>query len=144
MQVGHRHGVAFVLYRHVVDARATAADQPARLAIAAGKPGQREQAERWNTGHKLVFVFGGTPDLIRQAVSGAPFDLGVVPIDVMKDPAARAKFGPTTNISSVGYGVAFKSGAPKPDVGTPLVMVTPAASLPALKPPMEIAPCATA
>jgi molybdate transport system substrate-binding protein len=74
------------------------------------------------TGHKLVFLFAGTPELIRQATSGAPFDLGVVPIDVMKDAAARAKFGPTTDISRVGYGVAFKSGAPKPDVGTPDAM----------------------
>jgi molybdate transport system substrate-binding protein len=74
------------------------------------------------TGHKLVFLFAGTPELIRQATSGAPFDLGVVPIDVMKDAAARARFGPTTDISRVGYGVAFKSGAPKPDVGTPDAM----------------------
>jgi molybdate transport system substrate-binding protein len=73
------------------------------------------------TGHKLVFLFAGTPELIRQATSGAPFDLGVVPIDVMSDAAARARFaaGPTTDISRVGYGIAFKSGAPKPDVGTP-------------------------
>jgi molybdate transport system substrate-binding protein len=76
------------------------------------------------TGHKLVFLFAGTPELIRQATSGAPFDLGVVPVDVMKDAAARAKFaaGPTTDVSRVGYGVAFKSGAPKPDVSTPDAM----------------------
>jgi molybdate transport system substrate-binding protein len=72
------------------------------------------------TGHKLVFLFAGTPELIRQAASGAPFDLAVVPIDVMRDATARARFaaGPRTDISRVGYGVAFKSGAPKPDVGT--------------------------
>jgi len=76
------------------------------------------------TGHKLTFQFAGTPDLIRQATSGAPFDLGVVPVDVMKDAAARARFaaGPTIDISRVGYGVAFKSGVPKPDVGTPDAM----------------------
>ncbi len=73
------------------------------------------------TGHKLIFHFGGTPELIRLATSGASFDLCVVPVDVMKDAAARAKFadGPTTAISRVGYGVAFRSGALKPDVGTP-------------------------
>ena len=76
------------------------------------------------TGHNLVFLFAGTPELIRQATSGAPFDLGVVPVDVMKDAAARARFaaGPTIDISRVGYGVAFKSGVPKPDVGTPDAM----------------------
>ena len=71
------------------------------------------------TGHKLTFQFAGTPDLIKQATSGAPFDLGVVPVDVMKDSGARAKFAETTNISHVGYGVAYRTGAPKPDVSTP-------------------------
>jgi hypothetical protein len=37
------------------------------------------------TGYKLVFLFAGTPELIRQAASGAPFDLGVVPVDVMRE-----------------------------------------------------------
>ena len=39
------------------------------------------------TGHKLDIQFAGTPELIRLATS-APFDLGVVPVDVMKDAAA--------------------------------------------------------
>jgi molybdate transport system substrate-binding protein len=73
------------------------------------------------TGHKLTIVFDSTPNLIKAATSGAPFDLGVVPVDVMKDAAARAHFaaGPTLDVARVGYGVAFRSGAPKPDVSTP-------------------------
>jgi len=72
------------------------------------------------TGHKLNIAFAGTPELIKQATSGAPFDAAVVPIDVMKDEGARAKFAaaPVT-IARVGYGVAVKAGAPKPDVSTP-------------------------
>ena len=69
------------------------------------------------TGHKLTIHFAGTPELIRQATS-TPFDLGVVPVDVMKDAGARAKFAPGVDIARVGYGVAVRAGAPKPDVGT--------------------------
>jgi molybdate transport system substrate-binding protein len=78
---------------------------------------QFEQA----SGHKLVMHFAATPDLIKEATSGTPFDLGVVPVDVMKDAGARAHFapGPTIDIARVGYGVAIRASAPKPDVSTP-------------------------
>ncbi|HEY2135806.1 MAG TPA: molybdate ABC transporter substrate-binding protein [Xanthobacteraceae bacterium] len=73
------------------------------------------------TGHTLVFRFAGTPELIKLATSDAPFDLGVVPVDVMKDAAARSRFapGPATDVARVGYGVAVRAGAPKPDVSSP-------------------------
>ena len=82
----------------------------------------KELAPRFEkaTGHRLDIVFAGTPDLIKQATSGAPFDAAVVPVDVMKNEAARAKFAaaqPAT-VARVGYGVAIKAGAPKPDIST--------------------------
>jgi hypothetical protein len=71
--------------------------------------------------HKLVFRFGATPELIEMAKSDAPFDLGIVPVDVMKDPAARVRFAsePTTNIARAVLGVAVRSGASKSDISTP-------------------------
>lgn len=70
------------------------------------------------TGHKLDLTFAATPELIKMATS-APFD-GVVPVDVMKNDDARGKFaGTPSNIARVGYGVAVKAGASKPDVSTP-------------------------
>jgi molybdate transport system substrate-binding protein len=76
------------------------------------------------TGHKLAFFFGTTPELIKQATSGNPFDAGVVPQEVFRDTSAQAKFvaGPTTEIARVGLGVAVRAGAAKPDIGTPDAM----------------------
>ena len=73
------------------------------------------------TGHKIVFRFGTTPELITLATTGGPFDLGVVPREVFKDAAAQARFvpGPTIDIARVGLGVAVRTGAPKPDISTP-------------------------
>jgi molybdate transport system substrate-binding protein len=70
--------------------------------------------------HKLTIFYGTTPELIREATSGAAFDAGVVPVDVMKDAAARAKFNsaPTVDVARVGYGVGVRAGAPKPDIST--------------------------
>jgi len=72
------------------------------------------------SGHKLTIHFDSTPNLTKLATS-APFDLGVVPVDVFKDAAAKARFtsGPTTDIARVGYGVIVRAGAPKPDISTP-------------------------
>jgi len=72
------------------------------------------------SGHRLVIHFDSTPNLIKQITSGAPYDLGVVPVDVFKDDAAKARFvsGPPVDIARVGFGVAVRAGAPKPDVST--------------------------
>ncbi|HEY8670153.1 MAG TPA: substrate-binding domain-containing protein, partial [Terriglobales bacterium] len=90
------------------------------------------------SGHKLEIFFGTTPNLIKEATSGRQFDIAIVPVDVMQDTAARAKFatGPTLDIARVGLGVAVRAGAPKPDISTPnalkatLLMAQSVASIP--------------
>jgi molybdate transport system substrate-binding protein len=73
------------------------------------------------SGHTLSIHFDSTPNIISRINSGTPFDVVVVPVDVFKDTAAKARFapGPTADIARVGYGVAFRAGASKPDISTP-------------------------
>lgn len=72
------------------------------------------------TGHKLSIHFDSTPNIVARVNAGTPFDVVVVPIDVFKDDGAKAHFapGPTIDIARVGYGVAIRAGAPKPDIST--------------------------
>ena len=72
------------------------------------------------TGHKLVIRYGTTPELIKMA-TGGPFDVGVVPVDVMRNDASRATFaaGAPSEVARVGLGVAVRAGMPKPDISTP-------------------------
>jgi hypothetical protein len=73
------------------------------------------------SGHKLDIFFGTTPNLIKEATSGKPFDVGIVPVEVTQNAAARVKFaaGPTLDVARVGLGVAVRAGAAKPDISTP-------------------------
>ena len=72
------------------------------------------------TGHKLTIRFAATPELIKLA-TGTPFDVAVVPREVFNHEAAKAMFvpGPTVDIARVGFGVAVRAGAPRPDIRSP-------------------------
>src|SRR4029453_9945483 len=72
------------------------------------------------SGNKVVIRYGTAPELIKMATSGAAFDVGVVPQDVWKDAAARARVapGPTPDVSGGALGPAVRTGAPKPDIST--------------------------
>jgi molybdate transport system substrate-binding protein len=77
-----------------------------------------------SSGHKLVFRYGTTPELVELAKSGTRFDLGVFPQAVLADAGARALFAsaPPTDIARSGLGVAVRAGAPRPDIGTPAAL----------------------
>lgn len=101
------------------------AARAAELRLLAGGGMAREWAElkpkfEQASGHRLDIFFGTAPNLIKEVTSGKPFDVVVVPSEVMVDTAARAKLaaGPTIDIARVGLGVAVRSGAPKPDIAT--------------------------
>jgi len=69
----------------------------------------------------LRAAFDSTPNIVARVNAGTPFDVVVVPVDVFKDAGAKARFAPgsTIDIARVGYGVAIRAGAPKPDISTP-------------------------
>ena len=73
------------------------------------------------TGHKLSIHFDSTPNIIARVNSGTPFDVVVVPVDVFRDAAAKARFapGPTVDIARVGYGMVVRAGTPRPDIAMP-------------------------
>src|SRR6478752_4344359 len=73
------------------------------------------------TGNKLVFRFGTTPELIKLVTTGGPFDLAIVPREVFNDVSAKALVvaGPSIDIARVGLGVAVRAGARRPDISTP-------------------------
>jgi molybdate transport system substrate-binding protein len=114
---------AFVLGLALAASSAANAAELRVLAGGAMTASLKELAPKFEaaTGHRLDIYFGATPQLIEQATSGKPFDVAVVPVDVFKNDAARAKFvaGPTVDIARVGFGVAVKAGAPKPNLSTP-------------------------
>jgi molybdate transport system substrate-binding protein len=74
----------------------------------------KELAPRFEkaTGHKLDMTFAATPDLIKLATS-APFDLGVVPTEVMKDAGAKAKFA-AAPIEIVRAGTVWRCAPARP------------------------------
>jgi molybdate transport system substrate-binding protein len=72
------------------------------------------------TGHRLVINYEFAADLKRRIEAGAPFDVAVLPPDMADDLVRGGKLaaGSRVDLARTGMGVAVRSGAPKPDIGT--------------------------
>jgi molybdate transport system substrate-binding protein len=76
---------------------------------------QFEQA----SGHKLVMTFGSTSNLTASIDKGTPFDATIMGADALDNLIKRgALAGPRLDIARSGIGVAYRKGAPKPDIST--------------------------
>jgi molybdate transport system substrate-binding protein len=76
---------------------------------------QFEQA----SGHKLVMTFASTGNLTASIEKGAPFDVTIMGADALDDLIKRGTLaGPRVDIVRSGIGVAYRKGAPKPDIST--------------------------
>ena len=72
------------------------------------------------TGHKVIVVFEQNADLNRRVNEDARADIAAVQPDQVDAYVKSGKMvaGTPTNFAQAGVGVAVKSGAPKPDIGT--------------------------
>jgi molybdate transport system substrate-binding protein len=76
---------------------------------------QFEQA----SGHKLVMTFGSTGNLTASIDKGTAFDVTIMGADALDNLIKRgALASPRLDIARSGIGVAYRKGAPKPDIST--------------------------
>jgi len=78
------------------------------------------QAERALT-RPLTIDFGSTTGLLAKINAGAPFDLAILTSDAIANLVKENKLAAATrtDLSRCGVGFAVRTGAPKPDIGTP-------------------------
>ncbi len=71
-------------------------------------------------GHKLVISYGTAVPLKRQLDAGESFDVVILTPPMIEDLAKTGKvaLNTPTNITRIGIGVAIRSGAQKPEIGT--------------------------
>lgn len=79
-----------------------------------------DRFERVN-GQRAQLRYGTLPQLIDMMRHGIPFDLVVVPRDVLEDSAVQAVIAPDSirTVARAGIGVAVRRGEPMPEINTP-------------------------
>jgi molybdate transport system substrate-binding protein len=72
------------------------------------------------TEHKLAITFGSTGTLSGSINKGTPFDLTILGADALDDFIKKGKLVASTRtaLARSGIGVAYRKGAPKPDIAT--------------------------
>jgi molybdate transport system substrate-binding protein len=74
-------------------------------------------------GRPLAIQFGSTTDLVNKIAAGESFDLAMLTYEAIDQLEKAGKLAPkTTRLARCGVGVGIRSGAPKPDIGTPEAM----------------------
>ena len=73
-----------------------------------------------SSGHKVAITWSGTANIKKKIGAGENFDLVIVGAPVVDDFIKAGKMQPGSRVDLVksGVGVAVKSGAPKPDIGS--------------------------
>lgn len=73
------------------------------------------------TGHRVEFVYGVSPDLIKRLAGGEAVDVVVFPRGPFEDAVKtrRVAGGSGTEVGRIGVGVFVRAGAIAPDISTP-------------------------
>ena len=66
----------------------------------------------------LAVRFDATNTLLKLIAAGEPADLLILTADAIADLEKKGKISSSTALGSSGVGIAVRSGAPKPDIGT--------------------------
>jgi len=72
------------------------------------------------TGHRLAFTWSASNLLVKQIEGGQAFDVVIVSPAQIKNLIKQGKVveGSTVDLARIGFGLAVKQGAPKPDIST--------------------------
>jgi molybdate transport system substrate-binding protein len=74
-------------------------------------------------GRPLAIQFGSTTDLVKKIDAGEPFDLAMLTSDAIDQLEKSGKVAPKpAHLARCGVGVGIRTGAAKPDIGTPEAM----------------------
>ena len=122
----HATSAALTAAISVLGLPAVAQNAPVRVLASNGVKAVIEelqpQCER-AVGRPLAIQFASTADLMKKVDAGEAFDLAVLTSEAIDQLVKSGKVGPkATPLARSGVGVGVRTGAPKPEIGTPEAM----------------------